>query len=215
MITNTISNIDSVDGSTTTKAITQSINVTITKSIISFSAQPAKRHAHIGTECHCLVRIYDFETENRAVVIASSLWSNKGNYEIWSTYNDLIHSVTTLFPQLKQRLPNIDWIAHSGQFSYPLSWSETFHRDQFDAIQISFDENDRAQISADEVKKSSLQVAKLINELPLEPAVEVLRQLGHDNGWGGIVDEQQVKACWELAHGIVMGQVREIGLVGW
>ncbi|MEL6579121.1 MAG: hypothetical protein AAFQ14_05185 [Cyanobacteria bacterium J06621_12] len=213
MITNAVSNIDSAFCSTRT--ITQSINVTVIKSIVSWQAEPAERHAHIGTNCHCLVRIYDFEASNRAVVIASSLWSNQGNYEIWETYNDLIHSVMTLFPQLKQRLPNIDWIAHSGQFSYPLSWSETFHHDQFDAIKISFDENNRARISADEVQIGGEQVAELINELPLEPAVFVLRQLGHDNGWDGIVDEQQIKACWELSNGIVNGQVRETGLVGW
>lgn len=215
MITNTVSNTNLACSDATTKTITQSINVTVTKSIVSWQAEPTEQNTNLGTNCHCLVRIYDFQAEDRAVVIASSLWSNKGNYEIWETYNDLIHSLTAIFPQLKQRLPNVDWIAHSGQFSYPLSWSETFHRDRFDAIQISFDENDRAQISADEVEQSCQQVAELINFLPLEPAVEVLRQLGHDNGWDGIVDEQQVKACWELENGIVSGQVRETGLVGW
>lgn len=214
MIANTVSDSNLAD-STTSKTITQSIDVKIIKSIVYWQAKPTEQYSHIGTDCHCLVRIYDFEAENRAVVIASSLWSNNGNYEIWETYDDLIGSIIHLYPQLSKRLPNINWIAQSGQFSYPLSWSETFHRDQFDTMSIFFDEGNRAQISADEVKLSSERIGELINFLPLEPAVEVLKQLEHDNAWEGIVDEEQVKACWELENGIVLGQIRETGLIGW
>lgn len=209
--------INSVPATSTTarKLIIQSINVKIIKYIVHWQAKPLEQHSHIGTNCHCLVRIYDFEAENRAVVIASSLWSNDGNYDIWETYADLVTPTINLHPELTARLPNVDWIAHSGQFSYPLSWSETCHRDSFDIIPISFNERNQAEISGEEVPISIEQVEKLINFSPIEPAVKVLKQLEHDNGWGGVVDEWQVKACWELENGIVLEQIRETGLVGW
>ncbi|MGB5634160.1 MAG: hypothetical protein WBM44_14375 [Waterburya sp.] len=81
MITNTVSNINSAS-STTSKTIVQSISVKITKCILEWQTQPAEHHPQIGTNCHCLLRIYDFESENRAVIIASSLWSNHSNRSI-------------------------------------------------------------------------------------------------------------------------------------
>ena len=198
----------------TTKVITQSINVKIIKHILNWQAAPLEYHPQIGTKCHCLLRIYDFESQNRAVVIASSLWSNDGNYDIWETYANLIVPVVELYPKLANRLVNIDWIAHSGQFSYPLSWSETSHKDQFDLMSISFDERNEAKISADEVEISLKQVEELINFMPLESAAVVLQQLEHDNDWNGIVDEHQVKACWELENDIVADRFEEIKSIG-
>ncbi|WP_181256820.1 hypothetical protein, partial [Merismopedia glauca] len=58
-------------------------------------------------------------------------------------------------------------------------------------------------------------VVKLLNGANLEPAVEVLRQLQHDNWGRGAVDSEQVKGCLELAEGIIMAEKREKGLVGW
>ncbi|MEM8832088.1 MAG: hypothetical protein AAGE96_22445 [Cyanobacteria bacterium P01_G01_bin.19] len=215
MITNTVSNINSAEGSTN-KIITQSINVTVTKCILQWQTQPAEHYPNIGTDCHCLLRIYDFETENRAVIIASSLWSNNGNRGIWSELNSFAQAIVDRFPQLKPILPNCTFITHSGQFSYQLTWAETFHHDHFDTISITL--NEREEVRVDEESETAIKVEQIrewLNQMPLEPVTEILKQLGHDNGWGGVVDDWQIKACWELENGIVNGQVRETGLVGW
>ncbi|MGB5634161.1 MAG: hypothetical protein WBM44_14380 [Waterburya sp.] len=107
-------------------------------------------------------------------------------------------------------------ITHSGQFSYPLSWSETFHRDQFDTISVTLNGQNEVEVDEEsEIEIEAEQIKELLNQMPLEPAIEVLKQLEHDNGWGGVVDDWQVKACWEQENGIVLGQIRETGLVGW
>ena len=214
MITNTVSNVDSASSSTTTKTITQSINVTVTKCILQWQTQPAKHYPNIGTDCHCLLRIYDFETENRAVIIASSLWSNNGNRGIWSELNSFAQAIVDRFPRLKPILPNCTFVTHSGQFSYQLTWAETFHRDHYREFSVALDRSERVVVNELSIVKQP-QIRELVNQVPIEPATEVLKQLGHDNGWGGVVDDEQIKACWELENGIVMGQVRETGLVGW
>lgn len=89
MITNAVSN-SATPTSTTDKTITQSINVKITKCILQWQTEPAEHYPQIGTNCHCLLRIYDFEAENRAVIIASSLWSNNGNRGIWSELDGFV-----------------------------------------------------------------------------------------------------------------------------
>ncbi|MGB5632438.1 MAG: hypothetical protein WBM86_06625 [Waterburya sp.] len=214
MITNTVSNINSVLGSETTKTITQSINVTVTKCILQWQTQPAEHYPQIGTNCHCLLRIYNFETENRAVIIASSLWSNNGNRGIWSEPDSFAQAIVDRFPHLKPILPNCTFVTHSGQFSYQLTWAETFHRDHYREFSVALDESDRLQVDELSILKQP-QIRELVNQMLIEPATEVLKQLGHDNGWGGVVDDEQIKACWELENGIVNGQVRETGLIGW
>ena len=210
MITNSVPS----SSETTQKTITQSINVKITKCIIQWQAKPAEHYPEIGTNCHCLLRIYDFEVENRAVVIASSLWSNHGNRGIGSDPDSLATAVVSKFPHLKPILSNSTWIAHSGQFSYEITWAETFHRERFREMSVALDDEYKLVVDELEIVKKERVIA-LLNQLPLEPATVVLKQLEHDNGWGGVVDEEQIKACWELENGIVLGEVRNTGLVGW
>lgn len=196
------------------KTITQSINVKITKCIFHWQTPPAEYYPEIGTNCHCLLRIYDFESENRAVIIASSLWSNNYNRGIWSDLDSFVQAVVDQFPHLSAIMSNSVWITHSGQFSYEITWAETFHRDHFRELSVAFDHQNNITIDELEILKPE-KVLQSINGIPLEPATEVLKQLEHDNGWGGVVDDEQIKACWELENGIVLGQVRETGLVGW
>lgn len=213
MIANALSNTDSI---TPAKTITQSLNVKITKCIFHWQTEPAEHYPQIGTNCHCLLRIYDFEADNRAVIIASSLWSNHGNREIWSDLNSFVRAIVARFPHLKSILSNCTWITHSGQFSYPLSWSETFHRDHFDTVLVTL--NSQNEVEVDEESETEIeanQVKEFLNQMPIETVTEVLKQLEHDNGWGGVVDDKQIRACWELENGIVLDRVRETGLVGW
>jgi hypothetical protein len=128
MISDTVANFGS---SINTKTIVESIEVKITKCIFPWQALPAEHYPEIGTDCHCLLRIYHFETENRAVILASSLWSNHDNRGIWSDLNCFAQAVIAQFPELKPIIPNSNWITHSGQFSYELTWAEIPHRDRF------------------------------------------------------------------------------------
>ena len=215
MITNAVSNTNLASNSnTTSKTITQSISVKITKCILQWQTQPAEHYPNIGVDCHCLLRIYDFEAENRAVVIASSLWSNSGNRGIWSELDSFAQAIVDRFPYLKPILPDCTFVTHSGQFSYQLTWSETFHRDHYRELSVALDKSERILVDELSIVKQP-QIRELVNQMPIEPVTEVLKQLGHDNGWGGVVDDEQIKACWELENGIVLGQVRETGLVGW
>jgi len=206
----------SIGLSSSNKTITQSINVKITKCIFQWETPAAEYYPEIGTNCHCLLRIYEFESENRAVIIASSLWSNHNNRGIWSDLDCFVKAVVDRFPHLSEILPNSTWITHSGQFSYEITWAETFHRDNFDTWLVSL--NNYGEVEVDEESETKIKLDSLrefLNQLPIEAATEVLKQLEHDNGWGGKVDDEQIKACWELENGIVLGQVRETGLVGW
>ncbi len=204
------------NSSKTEKTIAQTLNVKIIKCIFHWQTEPAVHHPQLGTNCHCLLRIYEFEAENRAVIIASSLWSNRGNREIWSDLNSFVRAIVARFPHLKALLTNSTWITHSGQFSYPLSWSETFHRDCFDTVSVAL--NSQNEIEVDEESETEIEanrVKEFLNQMAIESVTEVLKQLKHDNGWGGVVDDRQIKACWELENGIVLDSVRETGSVGW
>ena len=81
-------------------------------------------------------------------------------------------------------------------------------------MSVALDDENKLVVDELEIVKKERVIA-LLNQLPLEPATVVLKQLEHDNGWGGVVDEEQIKACWELENGIVLGEVRNTGLVGW
>lgn len=211
MISDTVANQASTIN---TKTIVESIQVEITKCIFSWQALPAEHYPEIGTDCHCLLRIYHFETENRAVILASSLWSNHDNRGIWSDLNCFAQAVIAQFPDLKPIIPNSNWITHSGQFSYELTWTQTLHRDRFREFSVAF--NDKDLVDTDELLiLKQVEVRELIDQMPLEPVTEVLKQLGHDNGWGGVVNDEQIKACGELENGIVLGQERETGSIGW
>lgn len=211
MISDTVANFGSAIN---TKTIVESIEVKITKCIFSWQVLPAEHYPEISTDCHCLLRIYHFETENRAVILASSLWSNHDNRGIWSDLNCFAQAVIAQFPDLKPIIPNSNWITHSGQFSSELTWTQTLHRDRFREFSVAFNDEDRVDANELLILKQ-VEVRKLINQMPLEPATEVLKQLGHDNGWGGVVNDEQIKACQELENGIVLGQKRETGSVGW
>jgi hypothetical protein len=211
MISDTVANFDST---ISTKTIVESIEVKITKCIFPWQTSPAEHYPEIGTECHCLLRIYHFEKENRAVILASSLWSNHDNCGIWSDLNCFAGAIVDRFPDLKPIISNLNWITHSGQFSYELTWAETLHRDRFREFSVSISDENRIDVDELLILKQ-VEVRELINKMPLEAATEVLKQLGHDNGWGGVINDEQIKACRELENCIILGQERETGSVGW
>lgn len=211
MINNTVSN----QGSTiNAKTIIESVEVKITKCIFQWQTSPAEHYPEIGTDCHCLLRIYHFEKKNRAVILASSLWSNHDNCGIWSDLNCFARAIVDRFPELKPMIPNVNWITHSGQFSYELTWAETCHRDKYREFSVTISDENRIEVDEMRILKQ-VEIAELIDRMPLESATEVLKQLEHDNGWGGVIDDEQIKACRELENGIILGQERETGSVGW
>lgn len=215
MTTNSSCNKDLVSD-TTSKTIVSTINVAIAFCIFQWHSKPAEHYPQVSTNSHCLLRIYDFKAENRAVIVASSLWSNNENRSIWSELNSFAESLFDKFPHLKPILSNCILIIHSGQFSYQLSWAETPRRDRFDTVSLVL--NEKKEVEVDEESEraiDSTEIRELLNQIPLEPVPSLLKQLEHDNGWGGVVDEKQTKACFESENGIVLDRVRETGLVGW
>ncbi len=151
-----------------------------------------------------------------AVVIASELYSNEKNIGVCSSYSDLASAVITLFPELQAILPQVVWLSHSGQFSVPMSWAESHQSECFRVRSLQFTNEYFASRSGKSRIIQKEEVIKILGGANLEHVVEVLQQLQHDNNWGpGIVDDFQVKACLELEQGIILGQKRMKGLVGW
>lgn len=198
----------------THKVICEKIEVI--KTIFHWHSPSKWENANLSPDCHCLLRIYLFNNETEAIVIASSLYSNKGSTNVSSGYRDLVKAAIASFPILGTISPQVIWLSHSGQFSVPLSWAESHQSDFFRRFAVQIDgDMEKVHVHETDVLTRE-QVVSLLKGTNLEPAVEVLRQLQHDNNWGrGVVDEWQVTACLELAEGIIEGKKREAGLVGW
>ncbi|MDJ0575462.1 MAG: hypothetical protein QNJ65_09895 [Xenococcaceae cyanobacterium MO_234.B1] len=194
--------------------ITTQIDVNVTKTIFKWYSTYQWKNKNKSPHSHCLLRIYWLNNKNKAIVIASELYSNHTNTGVYRGYYDLASSVVKTFPQLKPILASTIWLTHSGQFSYPLSWAETGHENKFRQIFMEFDENGQTQRIESSQEIEIKEIITMLEGAYLEPGVEVLEQLKHDNGWNGIVDTEQVQACQELEEGIVLGQKRVAGLVG-
>ncbi len=199
----------------TNKIITKKIEVEIIETIFHWYSTYEWKHADKSPHCHCLLRIYWLDNKSKAVIIASELYSNEDNTDIWTSYSELVTEIIKQFSQLKEIIDNITWLTHSGQFSVPFSWAESHQKDCFRKFSVQLNkEEQKIKIDELEIIKDE-EVIKLLNGASLEPTVEILQQLQHDNGWGGVVDENQVKGCLELAEGIILGQKRTAGLIGW
>ena len=197
------------------KVINKQVNLSITQMIFSWDSTYEWANDYPSPHSHCLLRIYWLRNESKAVVIASSLFSNEDNTDVYSGYYDLAIKLIKEFPRLKSIVSSITWLAHSGQFSCPLTWAESHQKDRFTQMKLEFDESCQTCQLIDTQDIFSQDVIKMLDGAYLEPAIEILRQLEHDNNWGGIVDERQVALCHELAAGIILGQKRTAGSVGW
>jgi hypothetical protein len=199
----------------TSNTIVKKIDIEIIQTIFQWHSTYQSPNPSRSSDCHCLLRIYLLNGRARAVIIASELYSNEKNVGIYRGFGDLATEVIARWSELKSILTQITWIAHTGQFCYPLSWAESHHEDRFDLISLQFNEEGQAEDADEEIIKKE-KVIELLGGANLEPAVKVLQQLQHDNNWGrGIVDDFQVEACLELEQGIILGQKRMKGLVGW
>jgi hypothetical protein len=197
------------------KVITEKIDVEVIKTIFHWHSTFKWEHYEISPNSHCLVRIYFLEEGQEAVVIASELYSNDNNIDLYHGYPDLVKDVIAAFLKLQGIGSHITWLAHSGQFSAPYSWAESHQSDSYTRLDVKQENETDLPKVEDLGTITGEEVIKLLKGANLEPAVEVLRQLQHDNWGRGPVDEEQVKGCLELAAGIILGKKREKGLVGW
>jgi hypothetical protein len=199
----------------TSKVITRKIEVEIIETIFHWTTEPVT-NPNYSSNCHCLLRIFIYRNQNKSVIIASELFSNHSNIGVSSSYTNLAQKVIQDYSQLQQ-ITNSIWLGHSGQFSEPLSWAHDLVKDNFYIVSLQFNSQGNAEEMDDERYISTEQLRELLEGVSLEPAVITLKQLEHDNGWGGIVDDFQVKACMELEQGIVWEgrQIKERGLIGW
>jgi hypothetical protein len=197
------------------KVISEKIEVEVIKTIFHWHSTYKWEHYDISPNSHCLLRIYFLEEGREAVVIASHLYSNDENIDLYHGYPDLVKAAITAFPKLQQIASRITWLAHSGQFSVGYSWAESHQSNSYTHMDVKVEtEGDLPKVK-DLGDLKIQEVIKLLKGANLEPAVEVLRQLEHDNWGRGPVDEEQVKGCWELEEGIIEGKKRMKGLIGW
>lgn len=200
---------------TTSKVITKKIEVEVIETIFHWTTKPAP-NPNYSPNCHCLLRIFIYPNQNKAIVIASELFSNDSNIGVSPSYTDLAQKVIQDYPQLKQ-IENLIWLGHSGQFGQPLSWAHSLVKESFYIVSIQFNDWNNAEEADDERYISTEQLQEFLEEINLSPVAITLKQLEHDNGWGGVVNDSQVKACSELEQGILWEgrQIKERGLVGW
>jgi hypothetical protein len=200
---------------TTSKVITKKIEVEVIETIFYWTTKPAANPSY-SPNCHCLLRIFIYPNQNKAIVIASELFSNDSNIGVSPSYTDLAQKVIQDYPQLKQ-IENLIWLGHSGQFGTYLSWAHHSVKENFYIVSLQFNSQGNAEEIDDERYISTEQLRELLEGVSLEPAVITLKQLEHDNGWGGIVDDEQVKACMELEQGIILGKKTDgvTPAVGW
>jgi hypothetical protein len=200
----------------TGNTIVKKIDVEVIQTIFHFRVSKPPKNTNVSPNSHCLLRLFIYPKANRALIIASSLFSNNCNAGISRNYPDLAEKVIQDFPELKPLLPNITWLTHAGQFSDYLSWAHHSVKEEFNLVCLDFDSSGIAT-KTNTKSVSFEEVFNLLDGIRLEPAVEVLKQLKHDNGWGGVVDENQVKACMELEQGIILGKKTDgvTPAVGW
>ena len=190
------------------------INVRITKEIFHWQGKVIEQSPTVPIDAHCLLRTYVFprtaDKPTKIVIIASELFSNDLNISFYNDFTTFVKAVLQHKPPVFTKcLSNIIWITNAGQFSYPLSWSETHHKDEF-ALE-SVVQQDKQIFTHREKRIDKQTTTQILNGLILEPAVEVLKQLKHNNAWDGIVNDFQVQACHELEMGIVLGEVTNQG----
>lgn len=90
-----------------------------------------------GRSCHCLLRIYIDEVDERAIVIASELDSNRHNTVITQDIKGLASAVVQTFEsQIGVPLEQIVWIVHYGDFSQPRSYENIGFSDEFSRVDL-------------------------------------------------------------------------------
>jgi hypothetical protein len=195
------------------KVISEKIEVI--KTIFHWHSTFKWERANLSPDCHCLLRIFLVNDGTEAIVIASDLYSDRNSTGVYYGYTDLVKTVIAAMPQLETILPQTTWLSHSGQFSAPLSWADSHKTEAFERFSVTKEPNS-PEIEVKELGCPGKQeVIQLLKGANLEPVVKVLQQLEHDNHWDGIVDDKQVKLCLELEQGIILGEKRQAGLVGW
>jgi hypothetical protein len=95
--------------------------------------------------------------------------------------------------------------------------ANTLTKEEFYLVSLCFDEKGKVEEVDEERYLSTEQLREILEGINLEPVSIVLKQLEHENGWDGIVNDAQIKDCLELEQGIVWEgrQIKEIGLVGY
>ncbi len=132
-----------------------------------------KRHSH----SHCLLRIYVDVKANRAVVIASELYSNEPNIGISVDFEGLVKAVVEEFgATLGMSLSQVIWIQHYGRFGAPRSYENLNNRESFYQIKLPV-VGEEITGELEETYLFSTGVQELIGWTNIEPVEKVLLQL--------------------------------------
>lgn len=133
----------------------------------------SKRHSY----SHCLLRIYVDPAANRAVVIASELYSNDLNIGIGYDFEGLARAIVRQFGlEVGIPLSQTVWIKHYGRFSEPRSYENLGIRDRFSKIDLTWNGKELEGKGKETVFRIAL-VQELIGWINLEPVEKVLVEL--------------------------------------
>lgn len=132
----------------------------------------AKRFSH----SHCLVRVYTELAADRAVVIASELYSNNTNIGISQDFEGLAQAISNKFASfIRIPLSQVLWLKHYGRFSTPRSFENLDTRDQFSKMNLSWNEFVLEGEGQETVVYG--EISDLTNWINLEPVEKVLIEL--------------------------------------
>src|SRR5262245_40067601 len=128
-----------------------------------------------GAEAHCLVRLYIWLTQPKAIAVISEIESNSPGLEITDDFTGVVAALRQLFREdLENRLEDLVWIVHHGRFSY----YETLDQETFTKVDLKWKGQFVECDLSDWHLLKDAEIKEILDGVVLESVQEVLKDLG-------------------------------------
>ena len=128
-----------------------------------------------GGEAHCLMRIFIWIRQPKAIAVISEIESNPPGLEISDDFSGAAEALIRMFRKdLESSLENMVWLAHHGRFSF----FEALNQETFNRVDVKWKgQSIECDVSDWHMLKAS-EVQTLLDGIELEPVQDVIEGLG-------------------------------------
>ena len=127
-----------------------------------------------GGEAHCLIRIFIWMTQPKAIAVISEIESNPPGLEISDDFTGVAEALIRLLrTDMESNLENMVWIAHHGRFSF----FEALNQETFNRVDVKWKGQSMECDVSDWHMLQASELQTLLDGVELEPVQEVLEGL--------------------------------------
>lgn len=128
-----------------------------------------------GDEAHCLVRLFFWLTQPKALAVISEIESNPLGLELADDFPGVVDAVIRRFrTDIGSHTKHIVWVAHHGRFSF----FEVLDQETFTIVDLKWKgESADCDLSDWRLLQAS-ELLTILDGVELEPVQDVLRDLG-------------------------------------